>query len=116
MRIAIAILFLSSLAMAQSTPPKPITDAEKLDLRAAQVPFLQARNALQASPVWAAYQQAQAELDSKAAKIFSDRKLDPKEWTLCDGAGAPGCDGVVKGDIQLRPIPKAAVPAKPESK
>lgn len=111
MKIILAVLLFGGLLAAQTA--KPLTDKEKLDLRGAQVAFLQTQQALQQSPQYIQAQAAQQRLNEMALRIYSERNLKTDEWTLCDGPNGANCEGVGAGELELRPIKKAV---KPEPK
>jgi hypothetical protein len=72
-------LWLSS----QSKDVKPtLTDQQKLEIRSAQVQLYQAKEVLESTPQFKAFQNAQNHLNETALRIQRESKVDPKQWTL----------------------------------
>src|SRR5215469_7080854 len=93
--ISIAVLILScglilgqdkpkvTLANGQAGPVAPkLTEAQKLELRTAQVEQMQAMQDLQQTPGWKAYQDANKRLTDALLKIYKETGLDPGVYTL----------------------------------
>lgn len=125
-RSALVLLFIS-FAVAQDKPkdkpqdvpkpPAPLTEKEKLTLRNAQVDYMQANDELTKTPQYQNQQTAQVTMNKAVNDIYQSRKLNYGEWVLCDGPGTPpqanpACAGLVKGELELRPVPKTEVPKK----
>lgn len=67
-----ALLLLAMIAAADGPVPK-LTDAQKLEVRNAQIEVLQTKNA---------YDQAQARLNGVIAKVEQEAKIDPAKFVL----------------------------------
>ena len=97
-------LFLMACAiglLSQSKDVKPkLTDQQKLEIRSAQVQLYQAKEVLESTPQFKAFQQAQGRLNETALRIQRESKVDPAKFTLGQ-------------DLEYVAVPE---PAKPEKK
>ena len=88
----------------------PISSDEEIALLAAQKEQLVASQALQAAeqklPEYQKAIDAQKRLQELAMMVFSSRKIDGTQYSLCDGPMLPECKDVPIGRIALRPVPK----------
>lgn len=101
MLFVVTLLF-ASTAFAQETAK--LTEKEKLDLRQAQVEFLQAQANLNATPAYSAFLKSQAALNQAVAKVYGDHKIADKDYALCDGPSADEaspCHGVPEKELAL---------------
>jgi len=83
--ILVALAFIcSGMSHVLSAPPeKPhLTDAQKLEIRNAQIAFFQAQAELQASPVYQQFQKAQQHLNETAQKVTKEAGVDPAKFSL----------------------------------
>jgi hypothetical protein len=113
----VMIVFLVAHAFGQeSEPVVPISEKEEIEILAAQKESLQANQALQARqqqlPEFQRANAADAHLRELANKVYSSRKIDGSQYTLCDGPTLPECKDVLAGRIALRPVPKKKEEAK----
>ncbi len=65
----------------KDSAPK-LTDVQKLEIREAQVSLYQAKEVLESTPQFKAFQEAQNHLNETALRIQRESKVDPKQWTL----------------------------------
>lgn len=82
----------------------PLTKDEQLTLRNGQVSATNAENQLHTTKEWAAYADAQNKLQEAIKAVYTTRKLDMSQYTICDGDAAAICVGVPKGTLELRPV------------
>ncbi len=87
------------LSQAKDLKPK-LTDQQKLEIRSAQVQFYQAKEVLEQTPQFKAFQNAQNQLNETALRIQREAKVDPAKFTLGQ-------------DLEYITVPD---PAKPEKK
>ena len=73
-------LLLFSTAIAQDKPK--LTDAQKLEVTRAQVAVYQAKEVLESTPQFKAFQNAQNNLNETALRIQRESKVDPAKFTL----------------------------------
>lgn len=110
--------------------PSPLSDAERIRLRTAQVRALRSQSLrvcatlgeLASTPEWQEAQQADAAFRLAIDAIYAARHVDPADAVLCDGPGAgaaanPSCAGVAKDTLEIRAVTRApqvpaAAPAK----
>ena len=113
-KLTILILFTVAL-LAQEAAKKvsELTSAEQLALRNAQVELLQAQSALQATPQYQAFQDAQKRFSEAVNQVYADRKISNDEYMLCDGPGGPPCGALKPHELALRAQPKKTAEKKP---
>ena len=104
MKKVLLFLAVPVLLMAQGQKPAPFTADEKLALKNAQIEYLTAQAQFQAAQ--ANFQAAQQNLTKAIGEVYSSRKIQQTEWTICDGESGPACQGVKKGDLEWRAAPK----------
>lgn len=81
---------------------QPLTATEQLNLRNEQVSVTNAENALHSTKEWGTYIDAQNKLQDGIKAVYTTRKLNMDEYTICDGDAAAICAGVPKGTLELR--------------
>ena len=84
--------------LSQSVTPK-LTEAQKLEIRTAQVEFFQAKTNLEATPVFKQFESAQAKLNQTVQKVLAESKVDQKEFQLGN-------------DLEFTAVPKPPKPAE----
>ena len=112
-KLVIYALFAVAVAVwsrAQEAPKPPesrtavtLSAEEKFSIRSAQNETLRAGSALQASPAYQAFQQAQAAQGQLVQAIYDKHKVTADKFALCDGPAPGPCEKVGKGDIEFRP-------------
>ena len=80
--LATATLFALFGAADKPAEPPKLTEAQKLEIRNAQVDFFSTQSQLQSSPQYAAFQKAQRDLESIVQKVLKEVGADPKKFTL----------------------------------
>ena len=82
--LAVFVLCLAALlSRAQDKPSVPkLTDAQKLEIRNAQVEMFQAKTVLESTPQFQAFQRAQSHLNDTSLRIQRESKVDATKWTL----------------------------------
>lgn len=124
--VAILALLVSfaSASMAQAAKPAPLpvpaapevtqpTDKEKLDVRQAELDFVQASSALTATQEYQTYMASKKAFDEAVAAVFKAHNTTNSESRLCDGPDNGLCKDVGPKDLAFRKIP---VPEKPAAK
>lgn len=113
-KVVIALLFTFAL-VAQETAKNvaELNSTEQLELRAAQVDWLQAQATKQAAD--RAENDAKTRLSELVNKVFTDRKISNADYILCDGPsqGITPCLGLKPHQLALKPQPKTKAEAKP---
>ena len=79
--LILAVLLWAAFTRAQESNPK-LSEAEKLEIRDAQVDLLNAQQAVQQSQPYQAMMTAQTTLNDALAKIMKAKNLDPAKYTL----------------------------------
>ena len=77
----------SSVVMANGLPGKVgprLTEAQKLELRTAQVKTMQAMQDLQNTPAWKTYQETNKVLTDLLLKFYKEDGITPDKYTLDD--------------------------------
>jgi len=74
-------MFIGACLHAQSGPPK-LSDAEKVEIRNAQVEMYNAKARLDQSQEAAAFQQAQSHLTDVVNRVLKNEKIDAQKWQL----------------------------------
>lgn len=122
--VAILVLLVSfaSASMAQAVKPLPVptvpevtqpTDKEKLEVRQAELDFVQASSALTATQEYQTYMSSKKAFDDAVAAIFKAHNTTSNESRLCDGPDNGLCKDVAAKDLAFRKVP---VPEKPAAK
>jgi RNA polymerase-binding transcription factor DksA len=106
------LLLLAASVFAQDKKPEqkpepkktvsPLTTDEQLALRNAQHDFDIAQSAI--TQQTAVRDAAQQEIRKEIAEIYGSRKIEQKEYTICDGPQPGVCADVKKDEIALRPV------------
>lgn len=84
MKPATTVLFLIAAAiglLSQASLPK-LTDAQKLEIRNAQVDFFQAKTAMEATREFQQFQGAQNKLNEIVLRVQKDAKVDQSKYRL----------------------------------
>lgn len=113
--VTIALLFTFAL-LAQETGKNvaPLTNAEQLELRGAQVDLLQAQATLQATAEYKQFQEAQKRFSDAVLQVYQERKISSAEYVLCDGPqSSPACAGLKPHELALKAQPKQTAEKKP---
>jgi len=123
--LAVFALALASVAWGQdkpaaAAPSLALTAEEKLAVRNAQVEFLQAQTAFQqanqqAQAAQKQYTTAQQTLQQTVDALYTSRKLDKKNYALCEAPSPGVCEKAPVHDLTLQGIAQPA-DAKPEEK
>jgi hypothetical protein len=97
--VIVVFCFLLTRAQGQETKPvvAPLSSDEEIALLAAQKEQMRAEQV---------YQAANKRLIDLVQKVYADRKIEIKDYTLCDGPGPVECKDVPQGRIALRLVPK----------
>jgi hypothetical protein len=83
--IACVIGLLAQDPKPTKTPEAPkLSDSQKLEIQNARVKLFQAKEVLEQTPQFKAFQAAQSNLNETALRIQRDSKVDPAKWTLQD--------------------------------
>lgn len=106
-----------SVPSATLLAPAPLSDAERIHLRTAQVRSLRSQSLrvctsiaeLAQSPEWQEAQQADAAFRAAIDAIYAARHIDPADAVLCDGPGQgaaanPACAGLAKDVLEIRAV------------
>lgn len=95
---AVVVIFLLARMFAEEPKPvSPITPEEEIEIIAAERDQLRAEQALEA---------ARTRLRNLGSAVYSSRKIDGTQYSLCEGPQLPECSDVKPGRIALRPVPK----------
>jgi hypothetical protein len=107
-KMLFAVLFcaLAVFAQEKAAQPKPLTPQEKLDIRSAQLKQLQVQAQIQ--QLQAQFTAAQTDLQKAVDAVYTSRKLDQKEYTLCAGPGVGACEKAPVDDLTLQKMPETS--------
>ena len=94
--------------VAKDATPKPLTPDEKAQVSRAEITLLRAQQKKEDDQKNddKAIAQASQDLNREIQKVYTERKIQADQWTLCENPGPPYCLQAPVNDLSLQPVPK----------
>jgi hypothetical protein len=109
--LAVLLLLAGGLLKAygqEAATPKPLTPDEKAQVSRAEITLLRAQQKKEDDQKNddKAIAQASQDLNREIQKVYTERKIQADQWTLCENPGPPYCLQAPVNDLSLQPVPK----------